>query len=207
MPAAATGRLSTIGCHGESSAWGQWRVKTHMEDRIVVPFCVFRYLECDARGFRSETPAPFSGDPEERGGGLCWRRVGTYGGKILATSGRSVAYVVLIGRPAWILEDTMVEGSSVVTGCQLRLEPHRDKVCVHPDVMVFRDGFALAEGHPYLVISSRIRRWWCRLWRRRPRSGTGAGELGVAFDGEARAGCSRPRGWRSAPGIAAAGDG
>ncbi len=72
-------------------------------------------------------------------------------GEMMAMSGGPVAHAVLIGRVAWALDEALEDGPSVVTVSQLRLEVVRDEVYVYPDVMVFRDGFALAEGHPDIV--------------------------------------------------------
>lgn len=69
-------------------------------------------------------------------------------GEVLATSGGPVAHAVLMGRTAWALENAVEEGPCVVTVSQLRLELVRDQAYVYPDVMVFSEGFALAEGHP-----------------------------------------------------------
>lgn len=44
----------------------------------------------------------------------------------------------------------------MVTVSQLRLELVRDQVFVYPDVMVFHDGFALAEGQPDIVTNPSV---------------------------------------------------
>ena len=62
----------------------------------------------------------------------------------------------LIGQMVRELGDALEEGPGVVTVSQLRLELVRDQVYVDPDVMAFRDGFALAEGHPDIVTNPSV---------------------------------------------------